>query len=177
MKNKQYSQFIVPNWLKWIIGFVCLVFISCLVYGVFLYQDIQQQKKSGYASSQDTVLSNTELTKVNNIYTFSGAITYHVLFGETTGNDKKIVFLPLDDEDEDITIMDQSNIISLESIKSQWKEQCNHCKLIKISPAMVNNRPLWEVTYRDNSDRHVLDYLSMNDGSRYERFRFKKTFK
>jgi len=42
---------------------------------------------------------------------------------------------------------------------------------------MIDKKALWELTYEDADQHYIIDYLSMDDGSRYEQYRFKRTFK
>ncbi|MGY0691746.1 cell wall elongation regulator TseB-like domain-containing protein [Virgibacillus sp. FSP13] len=176
MRIKQYSQSIVPNWLKWILLVICLVLISCLIYIGFLYHSIQESKNAGFSDTKERVLENTELTEIDRISKFQGEKTYHILFGNTKDQDEKIVFVPIQSKSEKITIIDASDILREQNVIKQWQEQCNKCELIDVTPAMVDNKALWEVTYKDSSDRYTFDYLSIYDGTRFQQIRLKSMF-
>ncbi|WP_158701733.1 cell wall elongation regulator TseB-like domain-containing protein [Lentibacillus sp. Marseille-P4043] len=177
MKIKQYSQSIVPSWLKWILLIICLVLISCLIYIGFLYHSIQESKNAGFNDTKERVLKNTELTEIDRISKFQGKKTYHILFGSTNDQDEKIVFVPIpSSKSENITIIDASDILHEQNVIDQWQEQCKKCELIDVTPAMIENKALWEVTYKDSSDRYTFDYLSIYDGSRFQQIRLKSMF-
>lgn len=175
--NKRYSQFTVPNSLKWIIGVICLVIISCFIYSVYLYNDIQQNKTESFDRVKAEVLQETKLNKIVKIERFHGKDAYYVLQGVTKDNKQKIVFYPFD-KSAKLTIVSQSEIVSEEKIRNNWSNQCKNCELIKITPAIVGSDkvPAWELTYIDESNRYIMDYLSIYSGKRIELIGFKQMF-
>lgn len=173
MNHRQYSF----NWFKWGLIALIIIVIAIAIYFVLLYNNIQQSKVAGFANSEEKVLQQTALTEIDAIYRFHGEKAYHIMFGNTKKNDKKVVFYPLKKDEKDLTIINQTEIMTKDSIQNQWNKECNACKLIGIVPAMINNEPLWEITYVDQTNRYVFDYLSIYDGSRYEQLSLKKMFK
>nr|GGG65492.1 hypothetical protein GCM10011398_06450 [Virgibacillus oceani] len=141
-----------------------------------MYHDIQTSKTTGFSYTKNKVLHETELQEVDSISRFQGKTEYHVVRGSTKKGEDKFVFVPIDKESEKLTIIDASKMISKKNIMEQWKQQCNNCELVEIIPAMVKDKPLWELTYKDSSGRYIFDYLSIYDGTRYEQFRLKSMF-
>ncbi|MBT2214238.1 DUF5590 domain-containing protein [Virgibacillus dakarensis] len=176
MRIRQYSPSIVPSWLKWVLAGLCLVLLACFIYMAFLYHAIQESKTNGFNEAKETVLKNTELTEVKEISRFQGEEAYFILIGNTKEQKKKIAFMPVKNDTEKITIVDAKKIISKQSIIDEWKNQCHKCELIKVTTAMVDQNPLWEVTYRNSSGYQIIDYLSIYDGKRYQQFRLKSMF-
>src|SRR5690625_4758724 len=176
MRNSYYSQSNVPNWLKWSFGIICLIFILGSIYSVFLYKMIIKNNCADCAETEEQVLRETELTVIDDIHRFHGEDTFHILFGTTKEGKRKIIFVPLQDNDKAFTIIDESEIIQKESILNQWHNQCQGCELIKIRPSMIDGKSLWEDTYIDKTSRYTFEYLSMYNGSRYEQLRFKQTY-
>lgn len=174
--RRQNSRYTVPNWLKWGILGLVLVLIACLIYLIFLYNEVQQNKTANFEDSKEEVLNNTEILQIEKINQYNGEHHYHVIFGTTKNGDQKIVFVPLDDKKEKLTIIDGSKIITQNQMKDQWNQQCQNCELIDITPALENKKPLWEVTYIDSSGRYIFDYLSIYDGTRSQQYRLKSIF-
>lgn len=166
----------VSTWLKWTIIILSLLLIVGLIYGIYLYHTIEKSKVAEFAETEEKILQNTEIKKINAVDRFDGKTAFHILSGETKDGNKKIAFFPLNGKKKELTVIDESEIIPRQSMREQWNNQCKGCEFIKISPAMVNDEPLWELTYIDQSNRYILDYLSIYDGSRYEQFRFKQMF-
>ncbi|WP_404452822.1 DUF5590 domain-containing protein [Virgibacillus necropolis] len=178
--RKQNSRYTVhnnrPNWLRWgIIGLI-FVLISCFIYLFFLYSDIQQSRTANYQETKKEVLDKTNVSQIENVTKYNGEHQFHVIFGTTKSGDDKIIFVPLDKKSNKPTVIDGSKIITKQQIKDQWEQQCQNCELIDITPAMENNKPLWEVTYVDDSDRYIFDYLSIYDGTRVQKYRLKSIF-
>lgn len=173
--NKQQSRNFIL--LKWSFIIFLLLIIFGLIYLGFLYYEIQQNKTKGYANAKETVIKNTSITEINNIVRFHGEEAYYVIYGTTESKKELMAFVPFNHQNNDqLTVLDLTEIISKESVIEEWQKQCTDCQLIKVIPGMINNKPLWEITYVDSSKRYVFDYLSIEDGSQYERLRFKRMF-
>ncbi|WP_164668786.1 DUF5590 domain-containing protein [Virgibacillus doumboii] len=165
--------------LKWIIGIVCLFLVSCFIYGVFLYNDIQKDKTASFNRVKEAVIQETELTEIGKVERFHGKKAYYILHGKTKNNEEKIVFYPFKAENKDLTIISKSDIVPEETIRNNWRGKCKNCEMHEIAPAIVtdDNDPAWELTYTDESNRFVIDYLSIYDGSRIEMIGFRRMFK
>ncbi|HLR66299.1 cell wall elongation regulator TseB-like domain-containing protein [Virgibacillus alimentarius] len=175
MKNN-YMQSNAPSWLKWGFWILCLFLLVGLIYSIYLYHSIQKSKVAGFAETKEKILEETDLVSIDEIERFNGEQAFHILFGKTEEGKNKIVFFPLKKKEKKVKIIDKSKIVPKEKILNQWNSECKDCKMIKIKPAMVKDKPLWELTYIDSTDRYALDYLSIYDGSHYEQYRFKKMF-
>src|SRR5699024_3765118 len=160
MRNRYYSQSNVPNWLKWSFWIICLIFILGAIYSVFLYKTIQKNKLAGFAEAEEQVLRETELTVIDDIHRFHGEDTFHILFGTTKKVRKEITIPKPQVNDKTFTLKDESEIIQKETILNKWHNQCQGCELKKIRSAMIDGKPLWEVTHVDKSRRYTCDYLS-----------------
>src|SRR5699024_7375354 len=101
--------------------------------------------------------------------------SYHILFGVTTEQKELITFIPIDQK-EDYETIERKEVIPKEHIRKKADVDCDSCQILRIKPAMIDDHPLWEVTYWDHEDRYVFDYFSMYDGSRYERLQMKQMF-
>lgn len=175
-KNKQRKN---HRWLFVSLSLIIICFIASIIFAVYLYHVIQKDKNVPFTQTEEYVLSNTDLVHIDMIESFYEKDSYHIVFGETEEETQQIIFIPLSgksDEGEFITI-EQNEIISKDELINQLKQDCQNCTIIKVKPAMINENPLWEITYRDHKDRYVFDYFSMDNGSRYERLQFKQLFK
>ncbi|MBP1949591.1 cell wall elongation regulator TseB-like domain-containing protein [Virgibacillus litoralis] len=177
MENKRYSRLNIPDWLKWVFAVTLLILIACFIYGIYLYNAIQQDKTSSFEDVKDEVMAETEIVTIDKVKRFHGDKAYYIIYGETNNNKQKIIYYPFSKNIEDITIVDKSEIISEESIRKGWNESCKNCNLFDITPALVGDKPSWEITFTDDSNRYVIDYLSIYDSTRIEQFRFNHMFK
>ncbi|ASN05533.1 hypothetical protein CFK40_11180 [Virgibacillus necropolis] len=162
--------------MKWAIIGLIVVLISCFIYLFFLYSGIQESRTINYQDSKEKVLSKTNVSQIETITEYNGEHQFHVISGTSKSGENKIVFIPLSKKNNELTVIEESEIITRQQIKDQWKQQCQNCELIDITPAMENNEPLWEVTYIDGSDRYIFDYLSIYDGARMQQYRLKSIF-
>lgn len=177
MKNKRFSRLNIPDWLKWTLAVLLLILIACFIYVVYLYNAIQQDKTASFEHVKDEVIAETELQTIDEVKRFHGDKAYYIVYGKTNSNNQKIIFYPFNNKNADITSVDKSEIISEETIQKEWKESCRNCNLFDITPALVGDKPSWEITFTDDSNRYVIDNLSIYDGTRIEQFRFNQMFK
>lgn len=177
MINSYYQQSQKGSWLKWVILIAMLAVLALFIYIIVLYIHIQQDKQTGFSETEKILLNHTELVAIDDIVRYHGEFAYHIVFGHTENNQDKIVFVPLNKEDQDLITIDQTEIISKQSLEKQLQNECETCKIISIVPGIEDQDPLWELTYVDASNRYVLEYLSIYDATQLEQFRFKRLYK
>src|SRR5690625_3105891 len=177
MRTSYYQQQQKSTWIKWVMIILLVIILAFLTYMIVLYNNIQQDKQAGFSETKEIVLRETELTEISEIDRYHGEFAYHVVFGSTEDNEHKMVYVPLTNEEQDLITIDQSEIVSKETLENQLQNECNTCKIISIIPGMEDNEPLWELTYVDASDRYVLEYVSLYDATQYEQFRFTQSYK
>ncbi|MGJ9456790.1 DUF5590 domain-containing protein [Oceanobacillus sp. CF4.6] len=153
-----------------------VIILACIIYAVYLYNDLYDSKTEGFHETSKQILNQTSITEVEKIERYSGSTSYHVIFGINDENEEKLIFYPLEGNEKELTTIDRSKVLSEEEIVNLWRTQCNECEFVKINPALENDEPLWEITYHDNHNRYVMDYLSIYDGSPVESYVFKKMF-
>lgn len=132
-------------------------------------------KEDGFADSEEMVLQNTDLTEVTKIEKFNGNEPYHIVYGHTNENESKLVFVPLK-KDGELKIIKESKIISKNEMEERLYSSCKSCRLIKITPAIIDNRLLWEVTYKDSRNRYVFDYRLIDKGELFEQFKLSSIY-
>lgn len=177
MRTSYYQQPQKSAWVKWVIIILLLIVLAFLTYLIVLYNNIQKDKQDGFSETEELILRDTDLVEISKIERYHGEHAYHVVFGQTENHEDKIVYVPLTDEEQDLIIVDQSEIVSKEQIENQLQNECNTCKIISIIPGIEDDELLWELTYVDASDRYVLEYVSLYDATQYEQFRFTRLYK
>lgn len=161
------------------IGIITLILFA-LFYFVSLYFTIEKNKTKAYSDVQKIAREKAKMTTIHKIERFHGDEAYYVVFGQNNENNEIITFIPFDQEKDNLNmelqVIEQKEVYPKEKIIDQWKNNCMDCKLIKIVPGQLNERLVREVTYIDDTDRYVFEYLSLYDGKTYEKLRFKKFF-
>ncbi|RDW22066.1 DUF5590 domain-containing protein [Oceanobacillus chungangensis] len=176
--NNGYSQSTKRIWLKKGLVTVLVIAFACLIYAIFLYNDLYESKIEGFAETEKQILAQTAIIEVDKIERYNGESPYHVVHGKNEDNEEKIIFYPLIGNEKNLTTINKADIISEQQILNAWQNQCSQCQLVHISPALMEQEPLWEIAYyKDNKSKYVLDYLSMDDASRKEQLQFSKLLK
>jgi|SRR5690625_214402 len=160
-----------------IIILVIAVLLGILFYSIYLYSYIESSRVNDLEVTKTKVIQSGQLTEVTEMYHFQDKEAYHILIGLDKDKKSKILFVPLDQKEEEIMMVDVNETLSEERVTQIVLKECQSCNIVTTTPAMVDNKPLWEVTYFDERDRYVIDYLSMYDGSRYEQLRMFRKYK
>lgn len=153
-----------------------ILFISVLVYGIFLYMDLNEERTKGHEETKRELLSQTSVTEITNIENFNGEKAYHVVHGKSEEGSEQIIFYPLEGNEKTLTTVDTADILSRSSMINMWQSNCDSCELVKITPALLDDEILWELVYYDEENRYVYDYRSIYDGSSYEEIRYLRQF-
>lgn len=164
------------SWLFWSTIIFIILFISVLIYAIFLYMDLNEKRTAGFDDTRREVLNQTAITEISNIESFNGEASYHVVSGIDTEGEEKLIFYPLEGNEKTITTIDYEDITPKSAIINEWQANCNSCELINVSPALVDDEALWELTYYDENDLYVFEYVSIYDASPYEEIRYLRKF-
>ncbi|SES80065.1 Uncharacterized protein YpmB [Oceanobacillus limi] len=168
------------SWLKWSLLCVIIIIISAVIFSVFVYQGTLKNKTEGYDETEKRVLEDTDMVEIHDVTRFHGEEYFHVVTGVTKDKEELLIFVPVLEDaqrnEEEYVILDKNEVMDKSKVKSELEQTCPDCKLINISPGIINNNPLWELTYMDHSNRYVIDYVSIYDGSQYERLRLREIY-
>ncbi|WP_010530796.1 DUF5590 domain-containing protein [Lentibacillus jeotgali] len=179
MREKRFLQLTIPRWLKWGLGIVIFLTVTFLAFGIYLYQAVEGNRTAAFEQIQTKLLEETKLNSISNIERYHGENAYYTVYGKTNANDDVIVFYPFDGNSSNIIRVNQSEIIAEKKIEENWYNQCNTCTLFDIKPAVISNdgnQPAWEITYENNQNQYVMEYLSFQDGSTIDVIRFNQIF-
>jgi|SRR5690625_2861664 len=174
VKNRVISP-TVGKFVIFILLFIGL--IGMISYGIYLYSYIESTKVNELETTTSTMIESGQIDAVTEMYHFQDEETYHILIGQDKEKKEKILFISMDTEHDDIIVIDRDKTLSNEEIKKTILQECRDCNIINTTPAMVDNKPLWEITYFDDKNRYVIDYLSMYDGTRFEQLRMYRKYK
>ncbi|WP_010650618.1 DUF5590 domain-containing protein [Oceanobacillus massiliensis] len=165
------------SWLLWVSMLILAVILACLIYAVYLYNVLYDNKTAGFDETSEQIMSQTAIEKVENIEQYNGSSAYHVIFGINNKEEEKLIFYPLEGKEKELTTLDRAEIMPKEEVLNLWKTKCNECELVKIVPALESNEALWQITYHDSDNRYVMEYVSIYDGTPVEQYRITRMFK
>lgn len=163
------------NW-KNIIGLCLLLIMLAVSLYVFLtYQHIQKTKAAGFDNVEKIVSSETDVETIEEISRFQEEEAIFIAKGKDVEGETWFVFVPQDyEEADDIEKYSTKDLVSPTGIEDKWANECDQCELKKSAPAMMDGKPLWELTYLDTDNRYVLAYFSFEDGSEVETLKLQK---
>lgn len=170
---------IMFNWKNVLMYFLLFLIVLVVIYFFLLYRQIGLSKETGFKEAEQFVLANADIEKINNITYFQEEEGYIILEGEDKKAQTWFIYLP----DEKNPSVEKMKLVSFKDNKSQeeieslWFNECNQCTLIRSVPALVNNKPMWEITYTDHANRYVIEYRLFTDGTTYEQLRLSTKYK
>lgn len=175
MKNEKVSWFTG----KKVFTIILLLVITFVVlYLLYFYQSILSSKVVHLDKTKDFILNETKIESIDDVYQFQDEEAYHIVFGTDKKGKAYVVFLQLSKKltKEEMTTFPLDALYTQEQIEQQWNADCKECTLTGSSPAMMDDTPLWELTYKDRSNRYVIEYVSLEDGSIYEKMKLLRKY-
>lgn len=171
----------INYWLNWKNIFILVsVFILLFLFSYFTYTyiKIENSKVTDGEKTEQFIFKETDLTTVDSIYQFQEEESFHIIIGSDNEGNKSIVFVPVKKSlsKDDLVVLSLNELVSVEQIEEEWQRECDQCTLIHSNPAMINEQPLWELTYTDHSNRYVIEYISLKDGKIYEQLRLLRKY-
>lgn len=167
------------NWPRVLLSvlFFCIIFI--IVYFAIFYRSIESSRTDGYDEATSFVLNNSQITDVENVNYFQAEEGFFTFSATNKAEESFFVFLR-DDEPlskEHLYVVPKSELISIEQLESELLQECSDCTLISSTPAMIDELPLWELTYTDEANRYVIDYKYLENGKTFEKLRLTRKYK
>lgn len=158
------------NWKRIFYFSIIIFFLVLLVFMIWFYNQIKASKTGGFMEVEALVLEGTIVSSVDEVFYFQGDKAYFILYGRDAEDKKWIVFNEAGNQDpNNMLLFAGSDLFTGEEIERFWQANCANCHLKNSGPAMLNKTPLWEITYLDESNRYVMEYISLLDQKVYEK--------
>src|SRR5690625_1840244 len=100
-----------------IIILVIAVLLGILFYSIYLYSYIESSRVNDLEVTKTKVIQSGQLTEVTEMYHFQDKEAYHILIGLDKDKKSKILFVPLDQKEEEIMMVDVNDTLSEEREK------------------------------------------------------------
>lgn len=162
------------GWKKIIPAIILIFLIIIFIYMMIVYRQVMLSKQTGFKQVSEFVVEQTEIEEISSTSYFQAEDGYYILTGQDEPGENWYVYI-MDDgnlKKENIILQSFTKSLPVEELTSSWKNDCNNCELINSTPAMIDDVPLWEFTYIDDSNRYVMEYKNLTDGTTYEKIRF-----
>lgn len=161
--------------------FIVLLFciILLIIYSLILYRSIEQSRTAGFADAESFVLQNSDIIEIDNISYFQAEEGYFTLIGNDINGGNYYIFLRDDTNfsKEHLYVVSNDDLISPKQLEEEIFTECKNCTLVRSEPAMIDELPLWELTYIDNTNRYVIEYKYLDNGKTFEKLRLTRKYK
>lgn len=168
------------NWLNWkrvITLFLLLVLLVGAIYTFLLYRHIQDTRTDYFEETESFIKAETSIRSIDKTFHFQESESYYIVYGKDDTGKKWVLFNPGKNKDpKKLRKFPEEEMISQKEAEQKWQADCTSCTLKKSVPAMVEGEPLWELTYRDEHNRYILEYRYMKDGSIYEKLTLQRKY-
>jgi uncharacterized protein YpmB len=84
--------------------------------------------------------------------------------GKNSNNEKVYVWVPQTKENETVIIKKRSSGITEEQAIAKVNQAYNPANIVDVKLGMDEGIPIWEVKYRDKSERYTFDFVNFYDG-------------
>ncbi|WP_226666834.1 DUF5590 domain-containing protein [Metabacillus litoralis] len=148
-----------------------LIITSIWVFGS-IYNTARNQYKENHQSSKELAMEKADLTTVESINTFNGNQKYHVISGENAKNEEVYVWIPQPQKEnnkendivKNIVVEKHSSGVTRDEAIQVVQNEYKVKKLINVQLGMDEGIPIWEVKYKDQSDRYTFDFVHFSNG-------------
>ncbi|MFC7060424.1 hypothetical protein ACFQIC_00885 [Halobacillus seohaensis] len=161
------SRFTVPSWVRWILLIIGVLFIIMFSFLTWMYLHIEDSRTNHYDDVRNFVESENILNNIEEVVRYNGESPIYIVNGEGS-----YLFVDLE-ANEVLATIASKDMIGINSAQKSVTE-CNECELIDTRLAYEENRPVWEVTYTDESNRYVFEYIDLENGREVQRFAFRQ---
>ncbi|RWZ60295.1 hypothetical protein EQV77_03100 [Halobacillus fulvus] len=168
----QSSQSTVPRWLKWLFLSVGVLLLLGLVFAIWMYAEISQDRIAGYDPAAQIAMDETPLASVDEVTAYYGDQTVHIVQGQLEEGDPAVIYV--DVEAESVLEMITEDALTLEEFTTAWQQACGNCSFEHVQYGYEEQQPVFEVTYVDDQNRYVFDYFQLNGESFDQRFAFRQ---
>ena len=150
---------------------IITIIITSIILGLSIwifsttYNTARDQYSHNHEKSKVLALEVGKLSSVDSIETFNGQLKYHVLSGKNNKDEKVYAWVPQKDKNDDVIVKKQSSGITKEEAINKVKQEYDLVELIDVKLGMDEGIPIWEVKYRDKSDRYTFDYVEFSNGT------------
>lgn len=148
-----------------------LVIITSIWLFASIYNTARSQYNEGHQHSKEIALEKGKLTSIDTIDTYNGNIKYHIISGKNVNKEPVYAWIPLSKEQikdnsdlDEVVIKKQSSGITKEEAVQAVKSEYNVKQLINVKLGMDEEIPIWEVKYKDQSDRYTFDFVHFSNG-------------
>ena len=173
--KKRFAHFNVKKLIFLLLGIFILAILVC---AAVILRNIDHSKVEDSEEVIQLVKDETPVEKVTSLDYFADEETYDIIYGKDSKDNKYLIFNPSGNRKKDnLTVLNLKDVLSKEKIEKNWQSNCERCKLKRSSPAMLEDKALWELAYLDEKERYVMEYISLKDGSTFEQLRLNKKYR
>ncbi|HZW68868.1 MAG TPA: hypothetical protein VFF20_09760 [Pseudogracilibacillus sp.] len=166
------------NWLRVLLFVLLFCIIATIVYASILYRTIEKDRTTGFESAEQFVLKNSDIAELSEATYFQAEEGYFTFVA--TGADEEALYVFLRDEEtfkeEDLYILSAGQFVPVEELEGSVLTDCAKCSLLNSTLAMIDEVPLWELTYTDDANRYVIEYKYLENGKTFEKLRLTRKF-
>ncbi|MFV2048080.1 DUF5590 domain-containing protein [Metabacillus sp. YM-086] len=141
-----------------------ILFIAVVWIFTATYQAAREQYTNGHEQSKKIAMESANLSTITEITTFNSDKQYHVLTGEKTKNESVYVWVYKKDKEDKMLVKKQSSGITKDEALKKVNKEYSPVEIISVRLGMDEEIPIWEVKYKDKSDRYTFDYVNFYDG-------------
>ncbi|WP_343782550.1 DUF5590 domain-containing protein [Alkalibacillus silvisoli] len=150
-----------------------MMIIGVLVSSYFYYE-IQGTHNDEQQTYINIALDYSPIETVEKDYAYNGEEDYTVVQG-IDEDERYYTFVPKKEElnEDDVEWILEDEGITEEELISEWRKDCSNCKLLNVTPGIMNDQFIWELIY-ENENRMYFRTFLFETGELYDSISFNK---
>ncbi|QQZ11055.1 DUF5590 domain-containing protein [Heyndrickxia vini] len=142
---------------KWIISF-CLLLLIVLGFSVNIYYQSTKPINKAESFAKKTAKEKANLVSMDQFYLYNGNESYYITVGKKKNGEKIAVWIPEKNNDQ-VIVEKMSDGLSKKDAIKKLKEKETPAKILGSRLGMLNNEPVWEISYLDQSSHLNYAYI------------------
>jgi uncharacterized protein YpmB len=143
-----------------------VIVLALLLFGLSqFFQTVQAGAWSEERQAAETAYQKTIMIKASKVDTFVGTTEYKIVYGEDAIGQKLIVWLGTNDIHTEYT----ADGLKDKDLQMQFAKKEPNAKLLRILPAKMNDKYVWELFYNKPNKagkiNYYYDYLTFKEGT------------
>lgn len=154
---------------NWIIFISVFILSLALVISVLVIWKSDAPFNEIETKAEELALSSDTLAAVSDSYVYNGNKPYVTVFGEDKDGNKKALFVPINLEEKAIQEVNLKDGITEEQALSVLSKEEEVKEILHTKLGYEEVGPVWEITYKNKSDKLNYVYILFEDGQWWKR--------
>ena len=139
-----------------------MIVLAVVILGLLVFAISNHPRAAAKRQSVQLARQYGGLRSTSDFYIYNRDATYYTVAGKNASGKKILVIVP--QKGGKMRILKQANGLSASQVRQQTRQDKHPSRILKVAMGVFNNKPVWEVTYRNHQGQLCYDLISFKTG-------------